>query len=83
MLNGLQRIRQQRRAEGNESFLSIPLRECLNEPNILNLEELLKIGGPRIWTKVGNRIASTSPFFSCMCKAMAKMLELNEESNNG
>ncbi len=83
MLNGLQRIRQQGRAEGNESFLFTLLRECLREANILNLEELLKIRGPRIWTKVGNRIAITSPFFSCMAKAMAKMLELNEKSNDG
>jgi hypothetical protein len=83
VLNGLQRIRQQGRVEENKSFLSTLLRECLREANILNLEELLKKGGPRIWTKVGNRIADTSPFFSCMCKAMAEMLELNEKSSDG
>ncbi len=83
VLNGLQRIRQQGRAEGAESFLFILLRECLREANILNLEELFKIGGPRIWTKVGNRIADISSFFSCMCRAMARMLELNEESDDG
>jgi hypothetical protein len=83
VLNGLQRIRQQGRAEGTENFLATLLRECLREANILNLEELFKIGGPRIWTKVSNRIAETSPFFSCMCRAMARMLELNEESDDG
>jgi hypothetical protein len=32
---------------------------------------------------VGDKLAATTPYFSCMCKAMAKMLELNEESNDG
>ncbi len=83
ILNGLQRIRQQGRGEMDSSFICMLMRECLRDVNTLNLEELFKIGGPRIWTKVGNKIADSSPFFSQMCKAMAKMLELNETSKEG
>jgi hypothetical protein len=57
--------------------------ECLREANILNLGELFRIRGPKIWIKAGYKLANISPFFSCMCKAMAKMLELNENSSDG
>jgi hypothetical protein len=83
ILNGMQRIRQQGREGIDNSFICKLMRELLRDANVLNLEELFKIGGPRIWTKVGNKIADSSPFFSHMCKAMAKMLELNETSNEG
>jgi hypothetical protein len=83
ILNGLQRIRQQGRGEVDSSCIYMLLRECLREANILNLEELFKIGGPRIWTKVGNKIADNSPFFSSMCKAMAKCLSSMKKAMKG
>jgi hypothetical protein len=84
VLNGLQRLRQQGRTrDENKSFLFKLYNECLREANILNLGELFRIGGPKIWIKAGNKLANISPFFSCMCKAMAKMLELNENSSDG
>jgi hypothetical protein len=56
--------------------------KTVRETNILSLEELFRVGGPKIWIRVRNKLANSSPFL-CMCKAMAKMLELNEGSNDG
>jgi hypothetical protein len=83
MLNGMQRIRQQGLLEaGRRNFMCQLLEERLREINILNLEELFKIGGPRIWNKIGNRMQERSPYFAKMCKAMADMLKLNEKSKD-
>ncbi len=49
----------------------------------MSLAELFRIGGPKIWNKVGDKLAVASPYFSCMRKAVTKMLELNEESRDG
>ncbi len=53
------------------------------EINILNLEKLFRIGGPKIWIKIGNKMQDKSPYFAKMCRAMANKLELNEKSRDG
>jgi hypothetical protein len=54
MLNGLQRIRQGGLLDvGQRTFMYQLLEERLREINIINLEELFKIGGPKIWIKIG------------------------------
>ncbi len=56
--------------------------KAVRETYILSLEELFRVGGPKIWIRVRNKLANAFPFL-CMCKAMAKMLELNEGSHDG
>jgi hypothetical protein len=57
--------------------------KAVRTTNLLSLEEICRVGCPKIWKRVGDKLAATTPYFSCMCKAMARMLELDEESNDG
>ncbi len=83
MINGLQRIRQQGLLDARQRiFMYQLLEERLREINILNLEELFKIGGPKIWIKIGNKMQEKSPYFAKMCNAMADMPNINEKSKD-
>jgi hypothetical protein len=64
-------------------FLFTLFNKTVRTTNLLSLEELFRIRGPKIWNRVGDKLAVASPYFSCMCKAMIKMLELNEEGSDG
>ena len=84
MLNGLQRLKRQGSLPvGERNFMYQLLEEWLREINILSLDELYRVAGPKIWLKVGNKMQEKSLYFSGMCKAIANMLELNEKSKDG
>ena len=84
MLNCLQRLRQQGNLPvGGRNFMYQLLEEWLREINILSLDELCRVAGPKIWIKVGNKMQEKSLYFTGMCKAMANLLELNEKSKDG
>ena len=68
--------------EEKKLFMTIRLNDLLVTNGLPRLGELYKTGGSNSWKKAQSKIKTYSSFLAFACGAMAKLIELNEKSQD-